>query len=205
MIAPFRNVHGEVTHRKLIHGEPRKRLAPQIACLFSMLGMAWGSAAVNAAEPASFFPPMMTVLEQHCIRCHDGPDAKGGLDLASRDGWLKGGDGGPAIVPGKPDESFLLERVKQGSMPPLNDGRALHAEEIAILAQWIQSGAVWGPVEQGFSPSAASERAKRPRGPCCESCSGRRRRAIRGSVRRPGPTASLQSLPTPRTSGSAHR
>ena len=57
------------------------------------------------------------VLAEHCFACHS-TDAekkgklKGGLLLDSRDGWAKGGDSGPAVVPGKPDESLLVKAVR---------------------------------------------------------------------------------------------
>jgi hypothetical protein len=56
---------------------------------------------------------------------------------------MKGGDNGAVIVPGKPDESFLVERITDGSMPPENDGRRLTKEEVAVVSDWIKAGAKW--------------------------------------------------------------
>src|SRR5207248_9612469 len=52
---------------------------------------------------------------ERCYECHshEGGKAKGGLVLDSRNGWAKGGEHGPAIIPGKPDESLLLKAVSQ--------------------------------------------------------------------------------------------
>ena len=180
------------------------RSVHQIACLFSMLGMALGSAVAQAAEPASPFRAMMALIEQHCLRCHDGPEAKGGLDLSNHAGWLRGGDGGPVIVPGQPDQSFLLQRVEQGSMPPLNDGRALEKQEIAIVAEWIRSGAIWG-ADAKPARSSTSATVGPTCGPCCESFAGRRRRVICRAGLRPGRTAGLQNPPGPPTSESGRR
>lgn len=181
-----------------------KRSVLQIACLFSMLGMALGSAVAQAAEPASPFQAMMDLVQQHCLRCHDGPEAKGGLDLSNQAGWLRGGDGGPVIVPGQPDQSFLLQRVEQGSMPPLNDGRALDQQERAIIAAWIRAGAVWDADAKPYGSSSSTAMVA-ARGPCWESIAGRRRRAIRRAVLRPGRTAGPENLPGPPTGESDRR
>ena len=59
-------------------------------------------------------------------------------------GWQTGGDSGPPIVPGKPDESLLIEAVNYKSlqMPPADRGGKLPAEEIAVLTEWIRRGAI---------------------------------------------------------------
>jgi len=67
---------------------------------------------------------------------------KGGLALDSKDGWMKGGDTGVAIVPGKPEESLFMNAVKWADrdlqMPPK---KKLPPEELAILEKWISMGA----------------------------------------------------------------
>ena len=82
------------------------------------------------------------ILKRRCYDCHshESGKAKGGLVLDSRQGWRKGGSEGPAIVPGKPGESLLIEAVRYGGyqMPP--DGK-LPATEIALLEEWVAMGA----------------------------------------------------------------
>ena len=97
-------------------------------------------AVTDAAEP-DFKTQVAPLLAQHCVTCHRGTKAKAGLDLTTLSLVLRGGDSGPVIVQGKPDDSLLLERVANGSMPPENDGRALTKEEVALLAAWIKAGA----------------------------------------------------------------
>jgi hypothetical protein len=67
---------------------------------------------------------------------------KGGLRLDLRDGWVKGGDTGPAIAPGKPKESLLIEAIEYANrdlqMPPKHK---LPAAETAVLRDWVQMGA----------------------------------------------------------------
>jgi mono/diheme cytochrome c family protein len=78
------------------------------------------------------------LLQARCARCHGEQGRAAGLDLRSRDTILKGGASGPAIIPGQPDESLALQRVRAGEMPPR--GR-LSSDEIATLQQWIAAGA----------------------------------------------------------------
>ena len=60
------------------------------------------------------------VLTTQCYSCHSSTskDVKGGLSLDTRQGILNGGDSGPSIVPGKIDESLLLDYIESGDMPP---------------------------------------------------------------------------------------
>ncbi len=95
------------------------------------------------AEDLEFFAESIAPLfERRCYECHShaSGQAKGGLVLDSRRGWEAGGGTGPAIVPGKPDESLLMEAVRYESyeMPP---DEPLPAEEIALLEKWIAMGA----------------------------------------------------------------
>ena len=89
-----------------------------------------------------FEKQILPILKQRCYECHshESGKAKGGLVLDSRNGWEKGGSEGTAIIPGKPDESLLLESVKYESyeMPP---EEKLPDDEIALLEKWITIGA----------------------------------------------------------------
>jgi len=83
------------------------------------------------------------LLRTHCFECHSHDQKmKAGLSLESRSGWELGGDSGPAIVPGKPDESPLIEMVRwvddDHQMPPK---KQLPAKEIALLEEWVKRGA----------------------------------------------------------------
>ncbi len=83
------------------------------------------------------------LLVEHCYKCHShqAKNLRGGLLLDSRAGWLKGGDNGPAIVPGKPDESLLIKAVRYQDdlkMPPKGK---LTPKQIDLLVQWVRMGA----------------------------------------------------------------
>ena len=103
------------------------------------------------------------LLIQHCLECHGATESKvrGGLRLTSRDEMIKGGDSGAAIVPGKPDESLLIESVHYDlyEMPPTGK---LPEEKIAILEKWVEMGAPdpRNPAEQGKTEAIDLEQAK---------------------------------------------
>ena len=99
---------------------------------------------VSADEKLDFFEAKIRpVLATHCYECH-GHKEKGGLKLDSREAILKGGDSGPALVPGKPKESLLLTAVRhvdeELQMPPK---KKLSGHIVADLKRWIREGAVW--------------------------------------------------------------
>jgi uncharacterized protein DUF1549/uncharacterized protein DUF1553/cytochrome c len=85
---------------------------------------------------------VLPTFKEHCFACHShaAKKVKGGLVLDSRSGWVKGGDSGTAVVPGKPDESLLIQavRYKGLEMPPTGK---LPDETIAILERWVATGA----------------------------------------------------------------
>lgn len=95
------------------------------------------------AQRAEFFESKVRpLLVEHCYECHsaESEELKGGLAVDTKAGWVVGGDSGPAIVPGKPDESPLIDAVKYLTfeMPP--QGKLSDAE-IEILETWVRTGA----------------------------------------------------------------
>ncbi len=88
------------------------------------------------------------LLADNCYKCHSATaeKLKGGLLLDTRDGLLKGGETGPAIVPGKPEQSLLIKAVSYSDpdlqMPPRKDGgKKLSDPQIADLTAWVKMGA----------------------------------------------------------------
>ncbi len=82
------------------------------------------------------------VLETRCVECHDRAHQKGGLDLTTREGLLRGGETGPALAPGDPARSLLWQVVAREKKPFMpHKKEKLHDEEIRALADWIRSGA----------------------------------------------------------------
>jgi hypothetical protein len=102
------------------------------------------SAVSAAAEPSSltFEQHVRPILKARCFQCHgEGEKTEGGLDVRLRRLMVAGGDSGAAIVPGKPDDSYLLDRLKFGEMPPGEDSEKLSTGEIALIERWITAGA----------------------------------------------------------------
>jgi hypothetical protein len=92
---------------------------------------------------ADDFPAARAVLEARCLRCHNDDTRKGGLSLATRPHALEGGESGPAVEPGDPDASVLIEKVV-GERPEMPKGAdPLTPDELAALRAWIASGAAW--------------------------------------------------------------
>ena len=86
---------------------------------------------------------VVPLLEARCWECHGNDDEpKGSLSLLNRQSTLAGGDSGPAIVPGRPDESLLVEAIRYEGleMPPKS---RLPDAEIRIFVDWIKMGAPW--------------------------------------------------------------
>src|SRR5262245_49981742 len=93
-----------------------------------------------AAAPPTFEKDIRPILKAHCFDCHgEGEKLKGGLDLRLRRLILQGGDDGPVIVPGKPDQSLLFKLVHSGEMPKRE--KKLTRDQVALIKQWISSGA----------------------------------------------------------------
>ena len=97
------------------------------------------------AEQAEFFETAIRpLLADNCHACHSSrvDTPFGGLRLDSREGLLAGGDSGPVIVPGRPDESPLVQRLhgRPMLMPPLGP---LVADDIAAITTWVEMGAPW--------------------------------------------------------------
>ena len=97
----------------------------------------------NAALAIDFAKDVAPILETRCVRCHSGEKSKGGLSLSTKSGFVKGGDSGVIVVPGKPGESEIV-RLVSGIKPAMPvEGPPLSAREVAVLREWITAGAEW--------------------------------------------------------------
>src|SRR6478736_6488861 len=107
-----------------------------------------GDPAPPSADDLQFFETKIRpLLTDHCYKCHShtATKIKAGLLLDSREGVRRGGDTGPAIVPGKPDDSLLIQAIRYTDadlkMPPEDHGGQLTAVETAALTEWVRRGA----------------------------------------------------------------
>ncbi|HWC89282.1 MAG TPA: DUF1549 domain-containing protein, partial [Pirellulales bacterium] len=102
------------------------------------------SAEVSSAENLEFFEKQVRpLLAARCQECHSGAEPKGNLRLASRGDLLTGGDTGPAVVPGDPKESLLVDAINYGDTYQMPPKSKLPAAEIAVLTRWVELGAPW--------------------------------------------------------------
>ena len=100
-----------------------------------------------AAAPVHEREVMAAILGAKCLPCHGRRRQEAGLDLRTREGLLKGGESGPAIVPGRPEESLLVQRILAQEMPPPKlqeqfSVRGLTSNELETLQAWIAAGAL---------------------------------------------------------------
>ncbi|MFI4876594.1 MAG: PSD1 and planctomycete cytochrome C domain-containing protein [Blastopirellula sp. JB062] len=117
----------------------------RLAFLFSL---SLSASVAAAAESPDFSQEVLPILSKHCFACH-GPDSENreaGLRLDVREAAFDTLDsGGAAIVPGKPEQSGLIERVfsedEYLQMPPPESGKSLSDKEKNILKGWIETGA----------------------------------------------------------------
>ena len=137
---------------------------PRIVCLLATLGLSAQLPAQSKLkdEQVKFFEAKIRpVLVDQCYSCHsaESRDLGGGLQLDSRAGLLKGGDSGPAVVPGKPQKSLLLTAIKHTDrdmiMPPKESGPKLSDAIIADFELWIRQGA---PDPRTETPKAAKKK-----------------------------------------------
>ena len=107
-------------------------------------------------QTAEFFETnVRPVLAANCYDCHaDG--RMGDLRLDSREGLLKGGKSGPAIVPGDPEKSLLIQAVRQSGALKMPKGGHLRPDEIDVLVAWVKAGAAWPSSSASAGASTAT-------------------------------------------------
>ncbi|HEV3005746.1 MAG TPA: DUF1549 domain-containing protein, partial [Pirellulales bacterium] len=97
------------------------------------------SMASPPAGPPRYATDVWPIFEAKCFRCHGGDARKGELDLSRLPALLKGGESGEVVIAGKPDESPLVELVREGAMPP-DKKNPLSEGEIETVRRWIAEG-----------------------------------------------------------------
>jgi mono/diheme cytochrome c family protein len=119
----------------------RPSLLAGVALLAALARGTVSLAEENAGE-VFFENKIRPLLAQHCVECHGENKQKGALRLDSKEGWQKGGENGPALIPGKPGESRLIKAVLRTDtdfqMPPKHP---LSSAEVEALERWVEMGA----------------------------------------------------------------
>lgn len=128
---------------------------------FALLGvtalalMAWGfrAGAVEAARqdeaatPEFYTTQVQPIFRANCYRCHGGFNHRGGLNIQTRAGMLKGGHDGPVLVPGDAAKSLLVRLIRHEG--PANDPMPMPPKspkisdaDIATITRWVNAGAI---------------------------------------------------------------
>ena len=90
-------------------------------------------------RPLGFARDIEGIMARFCLDCHGVKNREAGLDLRTLHSILSGGESGPAIVPGHPEQSILFDMVHDGHMPP--EGKRPAAYQLRRVHRWIASGA----------------------------------------------------------------
>jgi cytochrome c553 len=121
-------------------------------CVLGALGVCLSARAQVTRDAEFFEKKIRPVLVGQCFKCHssEAKKLKGGLRVDSRELMLKGGETGPAVVEGKPNQSLLIKAIrwtdKDLQMPPKEQ---LPASVVADFERWVAAGAVWPGSEKG--------------------------------------------------------
>ena len=102
------------------------------------------------ARVAFYHEHVAPLLADRCLGCHGSNEPAADIDLRSIASLLGDGSGRPIVVPGRPDDSLLIEAVMwedEVKMPPPQEGGSgrLEEESIELLRRWIFAGAAWAP------------------------------------------------------------
>ncbi len=151
--------HGSMASRRLL------RWAASVAGVTALLTTAnWSQVPVPAqadVQGSQFYTTrVQPIFQKNCYACHTTGQAAG-LRVDSREALLKGGESGPAVVPGEPKKSLLIEAVQQTGEVRMPKGGHLKPEEIDDLITWVKMGAPWG---DDAKPVNAADMAAKPAG-----------------------------------------
>ena len=127
------------------HSVRSAAIAAAILCVAPLGSRAQEAAPLDPRHVAFFEREIRPILVEHCYSCHGEEAAEGGLRLDSAAATLRGGDSGPAIIPGDARRSLLMAAVRHEAnvkpMPPEDAGEKLSEAQIEALKLWIVRGA----------------------------------------------------------------
>lgn len=124
------------------------------------------------AEKITYDDHVFPIFEQSCLNCHNPDKTKGGLDLSTFSGAMKGGSGGKIAEPGDVSSKILtcVTRTAEPFMPP--EGDALTGDKISVIKAWIESGllenknsAAKKPSKPKFETAMSADPGAKPEGP----------------------------------------
>lgn len=121
---------------RLRHSAHGRWVRPAVAWVCLGIGLVVRAGATSA--DAFWMTHVDPVLEAHCRKCHNPTKARSGLDLTSLATLLRGGDRGAAVVPGRPDDSPLIQLLAASADPHMPPKGQLSEEEVGVLQEWIR-------------------------------------------------------------------
>jgi cytochrome c len=100
----------------------------------------------DPSKPGFYTTQVKPIFQSNCYRCHGGMNHKGGLNIATRAGMIKGGHAGAVLVPGDPAKSLLVTLIRhegpKNDPKPMPPKTKLSDADIALVEQWIKAGAI---------------------------------------------------------------
>ena len=105
------------------------------------------AAGQDEAATAEFYTnKVQPILSANCYQCHGGMNHRGGLNIQTRAGMMKGGHDGPVIVPGDPANSLLVRLIRhegpKNDPMPMPPKAKLSDADIAVVERWVRAGAI---------------------------------------------------------------
>jgi hypothetical protein len=95
--------------------------------------------AQTLVQTPHFDEDIAPLFKAHCIKCHNGDDPQGGLDLTSLESLVKGSDEGQVVINGLAEKSVLLKKIEARQMPPPKEKDPLSEEQVALIRRWIEA------------------------------------------------------------------
>ncbi len=99
------------------------------------------------ADTVSYKEDVLPIFQKRCAKCHGAENEEGevvaevSLIVIDHRRLMMGSEFGPVVTAGDPEDSWLLEMITEGDMPPEGEGDKVPEEEIAVIRQWILEGA----------------------------------------------------------------
>lgn len=126
-------------------------LTVSFVCAILSTSQTFSQTETSLLKPAEPTPEMVEffetkirpVLIQRCFECHGNGQTKGGISFESRESFLKGGDSGEIVVPGKPEESSLIEAIRHDGALKMPPKQKIPEQELKDLTRWVELGAPW--------------------------------------------------------------
>lgn len=127
------------------HTTRPKRLRTLVLWMIALMLLGASAFRPAAAEDGALGSRVEVLLAVRCLECHAGQDPQGSLALDTAASFARGGQTGPAVVPGDADASLLVRAVRRQdpAVSPMPPDEPLSADEIALVEAWVASGAPW--------------------------------------------------------------